>query len=78
MLRDGPRPGDRARHLDRVTGRFRAGISLENAQILAALLPEDPGDPGRCGTCGYLVTASGHTVTCGQGNADRRQPRRSL
>ena len=77
MPRDRPRPRDRTRHSDRVTGRFRAGISLENARIIATLLPEDPGDPDRCGMCGYLVEASGHTVTCGQGNADRRQRRRS-
>jgi hypothetical protein len=77
MLRDRPRPRDRTRHPDQVTGRFRAGISLDSARIVASLLPEGPADPDRCGMCGYLVAASGHTVTCGQGNADRRQPGRS-
>ena len=68
MLRDGPRACDRAFHLDRVTSRFKTEISPEKAQILALLLSEDP---GRCRKCGYLLTASGHRVTCRKEGADK-------
>lgn len=53
MLRDRPRPDDRTRHPDRVTGRFKAGISPESARILPT---PPPGGPGTHTAAGSAAT----------------------
>jgi hypothetical protein len=53
-------------------GRARAAAPENAPEPARAPVPKpakDATEPGRCGKCQYLLTAPGHTVTCGDGAA---------